>query len=165
MGIRETLNENPKLVTRATVFIIAVAVIFAFWHVLPAGRQGNIPHEFFSDDDGATWFIDSSARLAPFDHDGRQAVLAKVFRCRSGTEFVGYLEKFTDDAKKQIVADRTTGHMKPGIAAMEQGISAGDILIKKPHGGKWVSSRSPQAIEVETIECPDGGSDFQPVLP
>ncbi len=165
MGIRETLNENPALVTRATIAIISMAVIFVIWEAWPTGQRVNVPREFFSDDDGATWFADSSARLAPFDHDGKEAVLAKVFRCHNGTRFVGYLEKFSEEAKKRIVEARSTGHMKAGVGAIEQGVPNADILVKPPHGGKWVPTQTPEAIKVQSFTCPDGSTDYEPVLP
>ncbi len=165
MGIRETLNENPAIVLRSTMVVTVIALIFIVWYVFPTRQRAIVPREFFTDDDGETWFPDNSSLIAPFDHNGKQAVLAKVFRCHNGQKFVGYLEKFSDAAKARILEARTTGHMKAGAGAVEQGIDGGDVLVKKPHAPQWVSSRDPKAIEVETFQCPDGRTDYEVALP
>ena len=35
---------------------------------------------YFSDDDGKTYFQDDASKIAPFDHNGKQAVSAYLFR-------------------------------------------------------------------------------------
>jgi hypothetical protein len=163
VGIRETLNRKPSVAISATALVALAAIGFCIWYVLPSARQANLAHEYFTDDDGATWFTASNTDIPPFDHNGRLAVIAKVFRCRNGTAFVGYLAKFSPEAKKRMIQARASGHMQLGTSVEKQ--TGPDMLVKKPSGKEWVDVRSPQAAAVMKITCPDGGSDYEQLPP
>ncbi len=165
MGIRETLNNNPKLVIRGTIVIIILALGYVVWYALPTPMKVEGPQEFYTDDDGVTWFADSSSKLAPFEHNSREAVLAKVYRCQNGTVFVGYMEKFSDSAKKRIADARSSGGMGAGNSSTAQNADMVDLLVKKPHDKTWVSARDPRAAEIETVRGPDGSNNCEPYLP
>lgn len=165
MGIRQSLNESRPLALLATALILSASLvlIFWYWHVAPAASFAN--RQFFTDDDGATWFIDDGTRIAPFDHNGKQAVIARVFKCKDGTMFVGYLEKFSDDAKARIESARQQGPSAHGGAyAMPAGQFNG-LMLKKPRGAEWVRDIDPEAKAVKQFSCPDGSKDFEPVIP
>ena len=56
MGIRETLNENPKITTGVTAGIIGVTLIWIIWSNLGGGGAATINdggQVFFTDDDGS----------------------------------------------------------------------------------------------------------------
>lgn len=158
MGVRETLNKKPGLVTGLTIGIVAVVAVVLF-------VQNRKPHAgaptraFFTTDDGATLFDDSADQVAPFDHDGRQAVQARVFSCDGGkTRFVGFLERTPDKAKAAAA---------PAAPPQQGGRDLRPILsvIRAPNApsAKWVPKNSPEGAAITgAIKCPDGG-DAQPV--
>jgi len=93
--------------------------------------EANRPKNYFTDDDGVTFFAAPADTIAPFQHSGREAVAAQVFRCGEyGEPFVGYLEKL--DLQK------------------------GARLVKRPHESIWVSDESRAAAGITTIKCRDG---------
>ena len=84
MGVRERLNRNPRLaaIVMAVLLLVAgVAVALQFSDGAHAAGTAS-DKAFFTIDDGATWFADDAARIAPFQHDGKEAVRAYVFECR-----------------------------------------------------------------------------------
>src|SRR4051812_16280853 len=104
MGIREKLSTNKHLGTAAGVGLFVIAAFIAvrtFWPV----KQANLDRAYYSDDDGKTWFADSAFRVAPFDHNGKTAVVAHVYNYADGKkEFCAYLAQFTPEAKSKLEA-------------------------------------------------------------
>lgn len=126
MDIRAFVNKRRILV--APVAVVAVVVVAATaWSGRRTSLSGPITRGFFSDDDGTTYFADDVYKAFPFDHDGKQAYRAYVFRCGSTGPFVGYLGR---------------------DAGME---------VKKPGGMKWVPVSSPEGTAISNVKCPDGG--------
>jgi hypothetical protein len=162
LGIRQTLDENRRFTTVGTVVVVILAVLYIAWFMRPPAETQFASREFFSDDDGTTWFVDDGMKVPPFDHNGKPAVLAKVYKCRDGRVFVGYLEKFSDEARRRIEATRSSGHGGPQAGSPG---SASDVLLKKPHEGTWVAVNDPAAMAIRMITCPGGGRDFVPVPP
>ncbi len=166
MGVRETLNKQPAITTGATIGIIVIALGFIIWQVVGGGNHIRIPTKaYYTVDDGATYFKDDINLIAPFDHDGKQAVKADVFKCPSGGEFVGYLERYTPDAKKIIEDSRNhpnTDDFGKAAEASQRGLE-----VKAPSTGDqgWVKTYLPAATKVVTIHCPDGSQQAEPVLP
>ncbi len=176
MGIREKLNDNPRVTTGITAAIVVIALAFIIYQLLP-NRGPRIPTErFYSDDDGATWFADDINKIPPFDHNGKQAVRANVYQCGSGKPFVAYLEKYDDKAKAKLeelqAKMKEVGNNPPGPGQVPPGadfeeVSMTGIMVKKPGGGNWVRQMDYQhSQEVTTIKCPDGKvDDLRPVTP
>ena len=121
----------------SAVILMAVGLIYFEMFDGPHHNQKLENSEFFSDDDGATWFIDDNTRIPPFDHDGKPAYRAEVFECGSGKPFVAYLEKFTDAKKQQIQAE-LADHPEnlPGLLQTP-------MEVKKPGDPKWLSPDAP----------------------
>ena len=151
MGIRETLNRKPALVTGATVAVVVIALILIFWQsrsktVVPPTKA------YFTIDDGQSVFEDDLQKFAPFEHDGAQAVQAHMFSCNNGrTKFVGFLEKLPDKVP-QSTAQRTPGGRDPRLFV---------ALVKPPMNkeAKWVSKLGPEgAAIIASVRCPEGGS-------
>ncbi len=166
MGIRETLNENPRAVAKGLAVVFLFAMVLLVWHFWPGGNAKVTSKEFYSDDDGTTWFADDAGKFPPFDHDGKEAVLAKVYIC-DGHTFVGYLEKFTPEAKEKMrnpqPAQTGSGMRKAGsVPDLRQG-----ILYKKPHDDKWVSQMDLEAYKrIVQVHCPSGNDNaLLPLVP
>ena len=163
MGIREKLNENPAYTTGGTIAIIVIALGFIVWQLIPT-RQSVPTKAYFSDDDGATYFADDIKNIAPYDHNGKPAVKAYVFKCSGGSKFVGYLEKYAPAARQRLVSaqDKPANMVDP---AMQMAAASG-LLVKKPGAGNWVSERQMPAYQaVIAVKCPDGSGDVEPIMP
>src|SRR5688572_15802628 len=163
------MNENPGLTTVATAIIIIAAIVFIVISMLRGGDDASGAatttgaKEFFSDDDGKSYFTDDRTRVPPFERNGKTAYRARVFTCDGGAnKFVGYLERYTPQAKKMIEdAARNPG----GGPVMFEDQSG--VQYKKPGTGEkgWVSGGEAQAaMKVREVLCPNG-SPADPVLP
>ncbi len=158
---KQQLTNAAKI---ATAILLVAAAGFVVWFSYPHKPKTNGMQEFFSDDDGKTWFVDDGTKIAPFDHDGKEAVLVKVFEDKDGKQFVGYLMKFTDEAKKKIVQGQQTRQIRTGLSA-EQAKPFSGLMVKRPGDADWVSDIDPKGLEIKKVRAPDGSMDFLPVRP
>ena len=151
MGIRESLNRNPAVVTGATVAIVVIVLVLIFWQsrtktIVPPTKA------YFTIDDGQSVFEDDMQKSAPFEHNGAQAVQAHMFSCDNGrTKFVGFLEKQPDKVPQAAGGGQRSGHDPRLFAA----------LVKPPMNkdAKWVSKLGPDgAAIIASVRCPEGGS-------
>jgi hypothetical protein len=159
VGIRETLNQNPGLTTGVTAGIIVVALGIIIWQA--AGGSGSAPSGpnklFYSDDDGATYFADDVTKVPPFDHNGKPAVRAHVYKCKDGKKFVGYLERVNADFRARMEKARPG---PGGQAALMEDAMIGGMEYKKPGAtNKWVRQMTPDAQKVMDVTCPDGNRE------
>jgi hypothetical protein len=156
-GAREWMNQHPKVAIGVGCGVVVLAIglivaqVMAGKHRYPSGP----PSDYFSADDGKTYFTAGDDNVPPFDHGGQQAVRAYVFQCGS-EPFVGYLERFTPAYHDAVVA---------------HGISAEALRygreIKKPGEDKW-HAVTDMATEnkLTEVHCPNGGTDTpQPIEP
>lgn len=123
MSIRETIERYRGAALILSVAVIATVLFLSyrtFWKQLGSVEMG----QWFTTDDGATYFVDSSDPVPPFDHNGKPAVIAHMARQDSDHSLKAiYLERFTPQAravalkiraKSQVSADElqqlATGH-------------------------------------------------------
>jgi hypothetical protein len=167
MGVRETLNKQPAITTGATIGIILLALIFIIYQVVGGGNHIKIPTKaYYTTDDGASYYKDDINLIAPYDYSGKQAVKADVFKCAGGSEFVGYLEKYSADAKK--VLDDSRSHPGPADFGKTADAKARGLLVKAPLTGDngWVKNYRPAAQKIVTVKCPGGVDQApEPMLP
>ena len=168
MGLRETLNENPGLTTAATAIIIVAAIVFMVISMFrgEAGTAGGtgtaLTREFYSDDDGKTFFEDERTKVPPFDRNGKPAYRARVFTCDGGkTKFVGWLERYTPEAKKMIEERAKNAAGAPLLMEDQTGLQ-----FKKPGTGDkgWVSAGEAATMGLREVNCPNG-TPADPVMP
>jgi hypothetical protein len=167
MGLREQIERKPALMGGIGVFILLLAGALIYYETLgqPHRNIRLLNSAFFSDDDGQTWFIDDASKLPPFDHNGKPAVRAVIYRYDDNKKFVAYLEKYSDDRLAQIQAaiaahpEETSHWMKTATE------------VKKPGDAKWAPppSEKPQGTiaygKVITPTAPDGSKNLWPVSP
>jgi hypothetical protein len=167
MSLREQIAEKPAIAVGFGFAGLLIAVVVLFHQTVgrPHLSASVLNSAFYSDDDGATWFIDDVSKLPPFDHNGKPAVRAVIYRYDDNKKFVAYLEKYSDDRLAQIQAaiaahpEETSHWMK---TAME---------VKKPGDAKWAPppSEKPQGAiaygKVITPAAPDGSKNLWPVSP
>jgi hypothetical protein len=158
MTLRDTLDRHRGIALGSAVGIILLALIFIVREAM-SGNPSPIPRSgFYTIDDGATFFKDDIDLVPPFEYDGKLAVRAQVYDC-GGKEIVGYLQRYTPDAKKQI--DAANG---VGVGS----IRAAGTEIKAPltDDNGWVNANHRKAGRIYAVHCPDGSSNTpQPVMP
>ncbi|HEV7299985.1 MAG TPA: hypothetical protein VGN72_11520 [Tepidisphaeraceae bacterium] len=166
MAVREFLDKNRN----ATVIGASLLIVLGLGASLYQLRGGSTTSDafegnmFFSVDDGKTWFPADAKNVPPFDHEGKPAVLAHVFDC-GGTEFVGYLERYTPQAREVVVASRnfdaTTadGSSPPAFAAALPRAQTEGRQLKRPGEKDWTSGSNLPAInQIMQVKCPEGSS-------
>ena len=164
MGVREGINRNPRLAVGVAVGILVVAGALVAFQFSGAGTGAASSKAFFTIDDGKTWFTDDATKIAPFDHDGKEAVRAYVFDC-NGQRFVNHVERFTPEGRKAAAAAMTanrSGH--PSDVAAQLRLSGAEV--KRPGGKQW----APLADLATTgpilrPKCPNGAGEPKPVEP
>jgi hypothetical protein len=158
LGTRRNRKRIGNVIKVSGAICAIAAAIFLIWYIYPHKPKTNGMQEFFTDDDGKTWFADDGTKVAPFDHDGKPAVLAKVYETKDGKQFVGYLMKLTDEARAKVIQAHT------GPVATK-GVAYSGLLIKRPGDTEWVPAEDPRAKDLRTFTAPDGSRDYLPVRP
>ena len=153
MGIRETINNNPAATGIAGSIILVAAII---WIYVSNQDVASIRAStaYYSSDDGKTYFADDIDRIYPFDHEGKQAYRAYVYRCGDKAPHVSYLAKYSDSVRTKL--EQLKGNNTPQ-AVEEFHDLATRIEVKKPGDTKWFSmfSREGQTLTMHPT-CPDG---------
>ncbi len=161
MSIRETLNEKPILAYAVAGVGVLCAVILLLTQLVGEGPVEPPESDFFSSDDGASFFAADLANVPPFDHGGKTAVRAAVFEC-DGDRFVGYLERYTPEMHKSVVAMNGD----PLGAEMSQWAANGGMEVKRPGDETWTNTANSAAyISIVEVMCPDGKKRAEPVFP
>jgi hypothetical protein len=167
VSLREKLNERPSIVTGATLAIIVIAMALIVWQVI----RGNNPppgKSYFTTDDGVTFFELTNDHVPPFKHSGKTAVRAYVFSCDGGkTKFVGFLERYTAEAKKTIEA--ALAHPNDDTIDGQTAIQTG-AQVKLPRSGnddsKWILRDTPEGQALmDSVKCDHDGDLLETVEP
>lgn len=156
MSIRETMNKSPLLTALFALVLIGVA---AYLMYPTPEKPRRIPTQaYYTVDDGKTLFADKIGRQGPFDHEGKQAVLAYVYSCDGGdTRFVAYLERYTDEYIQKMASTPAT---RPSGFGPPPGYGAEEIqarMVKKPGDAEWTMWASEKGQKIANSgACPEG---------
>ncbi len=171
MGIRETLNEKPQITTAATIGLILVAVGIIIFQMLPSRTAAAVAGaQFFTADDGKTWFAAPGDAIPPIQKDGKEAVRAYLWTPDNGkTKFVAYLERYTPEGKKKL--EDLADAVKKGAPAaadpmaFDQVNGAGrEVKLPNDPGAKWAKIASPEGKAITQIK-PPAGTTIEQLLP
>ncbi len=164
MNIRKILEQNQGGAAAVLLAIIAILVgAIGYRSFVNAGPDRATDKAFYSVDDGRSYFLDDADKISGFDHEGRPAYRAHVFRAADGAPFVGYLERLTPEARERLAAADQPRHADP---AAPRGPALRDQEIKKPGDAGWTKRSEPAALRVLDIRAPGGSRDaLEPVLP
>jgi hypothetical protein len=151
VDVRETLNRNRALLLPSVAVIVVLACVVVFRQATGSDRPSIPRRAYYTADDGATFFVDDISRVPPFNYGGKTAVRANVFDC-GGQKFVGYLLRYTADAKAKIEAAHGEG---------VGSIMADGTEVKPPltADSNWINANKPGAARVYAVHCPGGSSD------
>jgi hypothetical protein len=167
VGVRQWLSQNRKLALAivAGTIILTVASASLIWRGSDrSGASASGPGQaFFSIDDGKTWFADDVKKLPPFETDGKQTLLAYVYKCADGKSFVACLARYTPQTRAQLAAIYARGGNQPDPLILRQ-LETEGLEVKRPGQSTWLKRSDPRAAELTMPRCPDG-SYAQPVLP
>jgi hypothetical protein len=155
MGLRETLDGRKDV----TMAISGLAIVFAVGLIVYESRAGGpkrLDKAFYSDDDGQTYFVDAEDKLFPFDHNGKQAYRASVFKCSDGTIFVGYLARYSDRLRPRL--QQLLAQPYNDVAQQLVEAESAATEVKKPGASTWYPQTSPRASSILLPICPNGGS-------
>jgi hypothetical protein len=167
VGVRQLLNETPKLAgaVAAGVIVVAVAVAWALWRSDRADQAtvGRPGQAYFSNDDGKTWFPADASSLPPFEKDGKQALRAYVFKGADGKPFVSCLARYAPQTRKELQANyaREPERRNPMVIAQ---LELDGLEVKPPGQDLWLRRPDPRAADLLTPRLPDG-TYAEPVLP
>jgi hypothetical protein len=141
-----------------SLLLILIALGIIIWLSITGADPSSLNRGFFSDDQGTTYFLDVTTRIAPFDHNGKQAVHADVFTCDTNkTRFVGYLDRYTAEIKTKL--DHPPADKSARLALMEQAAATG-IEVAAPHSDQWFSINSLEAQKIiGSVRCPTGSQN------
>jgi len=154
MGVRQAINNHPLV--GSIVFVICAAIAGVWmWHSVAGPRLDDKFNGYYSDDDGKSFFADAFPKSVPFDHNGRQAYRARVYRCGGGQPFVAWLESFPDDVNASF--DSQTD---PQARFVFFETVSGRVLVKRPGDVAWVS---PPGGNGQPTTRP-GGSGYQSII-
>ncbi len=154
MQMREMINRHRALTLGAMVVVVALALSLSLRRSFGPGRGTRITQAFYSDDDGKNYFVDELGKSSPFDHEGKPAYRAYVYRCTgSRATFVGYLARQNPDEKSQGPMESTGDAVKAGIARSK---SVGAMEVKRPGDPRWVALGSVEGTAISDVACPNG---------
>jgi len=147
MSVREAINKRPG--TTALVVAVLIGVVVYGSVFSSAGNPKATSKAYFSDDDGKTYFVDDIEKIVPFDHEGKPAVRAMVYKCADKPPFVSYLLRYNEGGRAKL-AD-------PALKGEAGGIRNSSSEVKRPGDTNWVPlfSAKGEAISMHPL-CPDG---------
>lgn len=148
-GLRDRLDRN-KPVVLAVVAVMMATGLFLICRTLlfSAVPDVTVGMNFYSDDDGKTWFPASDDHIPPFDHNGKPAYEAEVYRTEDGRAFVAYMTSWQPEDKAAIeaAAPKDRRNVEASLATKQ--------LAKKPGQQSWVSPQKTK--EYQAIISPVG---------
>ena len=161
MGVREAMNKRPMIAAGLAVTLAIAAVAFAVVRIfdvrIAPDNASDSERAFFTVDDGKSWFIDTASQLAPFQHDGKEAVRAYVIEC-NGKRFVNHLERYTPEGKQAMIQLREAVKKGPPPGSLVAAAQQRGREVKRPGDANWIPSNAPAAESIITLKCPDGAS-------
>ncbi len=167
MSIRERMQTNRLLgvgVGIGLLLIAGIALAIQFW----PQKKANLALQYFTDDDGQTWFSDDISNIAPFDHNGKTAVIAEVFTYDDGSKrYCAYLAKYTPEGKKKLdaqIADAKAKGQPPNEVPLlhDPFFMRANMMVKLPGSNNpWLAYTDPSTSQVFSIHTPDGSAADQ----
>jgi hypothetical protein len=150
MGLREKMNENPKVSMGIAIGIVVLALVWLIFSLMPgsaepAKKSGPVKC-YLSEDDGKTYFPgERNVSLPAQGPSGKDAYIAHVYEDGYGKKVVGWLEKYTDEGNKMIKSGNISRQFE------------NERLVKKtgPANKKWVSISSDEGLKIARPPDPD----------
>ena len=158
--IREKLAESKVggIVVAIVLCLIAGALLtIELW---PSQQRVDLSVNFYSDDDGKTYYTDSVYNFPPYEHNGKTAYRAFVYQSDHG-KFVGFLLRYRPDARKKL-QDTYNKAKASGASNIQQQVlqAMADVRFntetKLPGQNNWV----PMGNAFPRFKSPDGSLPY-----
>jgi hypothetical protein len=167
MGVRESMSKRPTTAAAIAVVLVLAAIAFAFFRIFDVGEApggtSDSERAFFTVDDGKTWFIDDASQLAPFQHDGKDAVRAYVVECNS-KRYVNHLERYTPEGKQAMLRLREAVKTGPPPGSLVAAAQQRGREVKRPGDATWTIINTPAGDAIVTLKAPPGASGEPTVI-
>ena len=155
MSLREKINKNPGAAAGIGVAVLVIGGLLIALQLRGgsssnSGRpQAAVGKNFFTDDDGASFYVDDISNVPPYDHNGKKAFRAVVYMVQGDNpkKYVAYMESYDPADKKKIEDALAQGQVPSTVFAQTP------AMVKKPGGGNWVKYGS-NAQEYGRITSP-----------
>jgi hypothetical protein len=150
MGLREKLNSSKKLGMGVGIGFLLLSMVMLYF-ALRDDTPAALEQGFFTVDDGKTYFADDIKKVAPFQHEGKEAVRAYVYE-QDGKKTVAYLERFTPAAKprmEELIANND-GTLK-AQSELGQFLMENPAQIKRPGDQVWLPSNTNEGMKIRTV--------------
>lgn len=99
------------------------------------------PPNYYSADDGQTYFISHEFKHAPFFENEKEVDSVSLFAGSDGKPFVGFLFKYTSQGQAML-----SGFKTDSVGARQA--AAQYALVKRPGDKNWVSAESARGREI-----------------
>jgi hypothetical protein len=173
MRFRNIMNNNSALVTVLAVVILICSLGFIIFQSRPYSYRPRIVDIYFFDLGTGTIFLGKSNQIAPIDApsgagpEGVQlGVRAYVFSCGScdneADRFIGWLERYTPEAKQQLLNPPKIDEASPAGPEMIDTWEKGHEIAryrKDLKTLKWVVNNSDAGYKImQDVQnkCPNG---------
>ena len=161
MALRDAINKYSGVVSG----VLVLAIVACLYLTYRSATGGPTPPfvDYFTVDDGATWFAGKGDQIAPFDYGGKTAVQAHVFRCPDGKEFVGYLESNSEEGKRIIgVVRGGNAGEHPEVTPQSLMTVQGGKAFKRPGEKDWTPAADAARVnQIKDVRCEDGSSPVE----
>jgi hypothetical protein len=159
VDVRTFIRQRPSVAAALAGVMIVGAAVAIFVQARDLGSSGP-GKAFFTTDDGNTFFVDSAAKLPPFDKNGKPAYRAHVFEC-GGKRVVGFMSGYTPEALKLVEEAqkyKAAGKRPPNMQQLAR-VGTMGLMVKKPGNSPWVpQADAASATAVRVHRCADGST-------
>lgn len=149
MGIREWMNENSAIVTVGAVVLLVVALTIVVMQGI-GGGPATPDQAWFMDTETGEYFAADIEQIPPIQSpEGNPAVKVHFFSCGACNEeerFVGYYEKYTEEAKQAMQQARNAENEEQMPMMMEQ-MMMGQLY--SPDGENWFPAMSGPGTQLQ----------------
>lgn len=111
MSLLARLEKKPGVTVGAIVTLLALIVFVVMRNFTATGPTELQAGDYFTTDDGATYFAGTSDQLPPFDVDGKQAFRARLGYQADGKVHVFYLERLNPAGKAALMKAKTGANL------------------------------------------------------
>jgi len=151
-------DKKNRLGPGVAAALIILGVLALGYQMLGSRTDAVVTQKsaYFTSDDGKTFFKDDINKIFPFEHGGRKAYRADVFKCPDGREFVGLVYQLTDGGKREMEA-YLKARPRDADGSMRKGIEERGMLVKKPGGDEksWTSGDETTVEKMRAaMKCP-----------
>jgi hypothetical protein len=162
MGIRETIEKYRGTATVIAAILCLGGIALAVWSNR-SGIPAPLKLAYYTDDDGKTYFVDDINKVTPFDHNGKQAYRAFVYRFGAGKPFVAYMTCLTEKGRARMLELASQPREEAALEITQ--INQSSTQVKRPGETKWVSMNSAEAGPMMTPKRPDPSATLEAVYP